>query len=483
MASNLPQLLLEKSKQRPDLIVGTVDDQVALPEALAIAAGHARAVRAGGIADGDRVALVASSSTSYLLAWMACLLAGTPVALVNPTYPLDLLAQMLDRFDPALVITDVPDTGCVGERTVLALSSFRDGEWADAAVLPGVDADPSAIASYMHTSGTTGIPKYCAQTHEYFLRLGAQMAASLGLIERDRMLAPLPLFHINPMGYGIIGALSAGADALTVGKFSASQFWPTIKEYGITALALHAPPVEILKRATTAEDAAGHTVRTMFYADAEFMSRFGIARAVSGYGSTEAAGVSHLHRWSLGEDIPANASRYGGSPRSDVQDRIDESGQIFVRARERNTLFAGYFAAGRVDPAVDADGWFATGDLGRRDDNGGLVFLERAAESIRVKGEFVPIPFVEEQLGAIAELDDLALWKKPGELVDDEVVLYVVADPVPVDAIRRVSADLPAFMRPAHIAQIESMPRDAAAGKVQRRLLQSRPVVSWIALS
>ena len=43
------------------------------------------------------------------------------------------------------------------------------------------------------------------------------------------MLAPLPLFHINPLGYGIIGALTAGADALTVSKFSASRFWPDVR--------------------------------------------------------------------------------------------------------------------------------------------------------------------------------------------------------------------------------------------------------------
>jgi carnitine-CoA ligase len=483
MASNLTQLLLEKSEQHPDLTVGTVDDQVTLPEALAIAAGHARALGADGIAGGDRVAIVASSSTGYLLAWMACLLAGTPVALVNPTYPPDLLAQMLDRLDPALIITDLDDVGFVGDRPVRALSSFRSGEPAATAGLPGVDADPSDMASFMHTSGTTGIPKYCAQAHQYFLRLGAQMAAKLGLTSDDRMLAPLPLFHINPLGYGIIGALSAGADALTVGKFSASRFWPTVKEHGITALALHAPPVEILKRATTAEDADGHRVRTMFYADAEFMARFGIDRAVSGYGSTEAAGVSHLHLWRLGDDIPVNASRYGGAPRSDIEDRIDESGQIFVREIELNTLFAGYFSEGRIDPTRDSDGWFATGDLGRRDENRGLVFLERAAESIRVKGEFVPIPFVEEQLGSIDELDDLALWKKSGELVDDEVVLYVVADPIPLGRIREVSATLPAFMRPTHVAQIQEMPRDAAAGKVQRRLLHGQPVLSWIELS
>ena len=146
------------------------------------------------------------------------------------------------------------------------------------------------------------------------------------------------------------------------------------------------------------------------------------------------------------------------------------------------TLFAGYFADGKLDPTRDADGWFATGDLGVRDESGGLRFLERAAESIRVKGEFVPIPFVEERLGSVSELVDLALWKKPGELVDDEVVLYAVADAVPVERIRAVAEELPAFMRPSHVALVRAIPRDAAAGKVQRRLLHGQEVLSWTTL-
>ena len=206
--------------------------------------------------------------------------------------------------------------------------------------------------------------------------------------------------------------------------------------------------MEILKRATTPDDAAGHRVRSMFYADGDFMARFGVPLAVSCYGSTEAAGVSHLHQWRLGDEIPADASRYGGATRADIEDRLDDGGQILVRERVPGTLFAGYFADGKLDPTRDGDGWFATGDLGRRDaapaepdgsSAGGLRFLERAAESIRVKGEFVPIPFVEERLGAIPELVDLALWKKPGELVDDEVVLYTVADALPVEQIRAVA--------------------------------------------
>jgi len=482
MIENLGQLLVTRAAERPELRVGTVDEQVRLADALRRAAGGALDLRTSGLGETDRVAIVATSSTDYLVVWMACLLAGTPVALINPTYPCELLAQMLDNLDPALVFADLPSSDFAGDRRVLPMGESRRWRGADPSASDGIKSDPFSVASFMHTSGTTGVPKFCAQTHSYFLRLGSAMADALGLRSADRMLAPLPLFHINPMGYGILGALSVGADALTVSKFSASRFWPAVREHGVTALALHAPPVEILKRATTADDAAGHRVRTMFYADAEFMARYGIPNAVSGYGSTEAAGVSHLHRWTLDAGVMPNASRYGGEPRVDIEDRVDEAGQIFVRERVPGTLFAGYFAAGLLNRSTDADGWFATGDLGRRDDLGGLVFLERAAESIRVKGEFVPIPYVEERLGTIPELADLALWKMPGDLVDDEAVLYVVADVIPLAAIRTASSELPSFMRPTRIAQVKSIPRDAAAGKVQRRLLHGQEVLSWTAM-
>jgi carnitine-CoA ligase len=241
--------------------------------------------------------------------------------------------------------------------------------------------------------------------------------------------------------------------------------------------------VQILKRATSARDAEGHRVRTMFYADAEFLTRFGVPAAVSGYGSTEAGGISHLTRWSAVDDIPADASRHGGPGRADIEWRVGEDGVIFVRERERAALFDGYVTASGLDPARDPGGWFDTGDLGRAEGGDYLVFLERAAESIRVKGEFVPIPFVEDHLAAVAGLSDHAVWKRKGTLVDDEVVLYAVGDPLPLDQLRTRIAGLPGFMRPAAVARVGALPRDAAAGKVQRRLLADQPVLEWIELS
>ncbi|WPB89287.1 AMP-binding protein [Streptomyces malaysiensis] len=482
MTTNLVRLLLDRAEARPGLAIGTLDDQIRLADALEVAAGGAERLRSEGLGAGDRVALVAGTSTDYLIVWLSCFLAGVPVALINPTYPEQLLGQMLDRFDPAIVHTDLADTSFARGRAVRPVRESRGWPVADPFAAPGRDTDRHAIASFMHTSGTTGVPKFCAQSHEYFVRLGGAVAGALGLTAEDRLLAPLPLFHINPLGYGVLGALSAGADALAVRRFSASAFWGQVRRHAITALTLHAPPVEILKRATTAEDAAGHRIRTMFYADGEFLRRFGIPFAVSGYGSTEAAGVTHLRPWSAGDMLPPNASHHGGAGRPDVDWRLTGAGEIQVRETEPGALFSGYFTADGLDPARDADGWFATGDLGELDEHGGLVFLERAAESIRVKGEFVPIPYVENWLGTIDALTDLALWKRTGELVDDEVVLYVVADHVPVECLTAAVGELPAFMRPRFVARVDRIPRDAAAGKVQRRLLPEQEVRQWLAI-
>jgi carnitine-CoA ligase len=479
---NLAQLILDRASARPDIVIGVVDEQIALREAVEFAAGQAGTLSRLRQTGRDRIALVARNSTGYLITWMSCLFAGIPVALLNPTYPTDLLAKMIDQIDPYLVITDAEETGFVGSRGIRTVGEWRDKHSNNGRGACGVSSAPHDVASFIHTSGTTGLPKFCALSHKYFLELGRVMAETLRLTPGDRVLAPLPLFHINPLGYGIVGALTARADALTVERFSARAFWPIVKAAGITTLILHAPPVEILKRATSRDDANGHAVRTMFYADGDFMRNFAVAEAVSGYGSTEAAGISHVRRWSVSEQIPANASRHGGLSRADIDWRLSESGEILVRERESSILFTGYFNYGKLDTARDQDGWFRTGDLGYRDDGGGLVFLERAAESIRVKGEFVPIPYVEQQLSTVGALEDLAIWKQPGELVDDEIVLYVVADPIPLDQINAAMLGLPNFMRPRYVAQVDRIPRDAAVGKIQRRRLNDEKIRQWLPL-
>ncbi|GAF50321.1 AMP-binding protein [Rhodococcus wratislaviensis] len=306
MIDNLPRHLIDRACVRPDLQIGLLEDQISLPVALELAAGGAAELSARGLSGDSRVALVAANSTSYVLAWMSCVLAGVPVALVDPGYPRELLACMFDVLDPTVVISDSPETASfAGNRSGIAVSAFRNAPRLDPGHAPGTNSEKYSTASFMPASRVAwGIPKFCAQSHEYFLRLGRAVAEALTFADHDRVRTSLPLSQINSLGYGLVAALTAGADALLARTFAVRTFWPEAIDHRITALMLDIPQVNNLERTATAEDAAGHRVRTMFPADAEFMRRFGVGNAVSGYGSPEAAGASHLHAWSVATTSP-----------------------------------------------------------------------------------------------------------------------------------------------------------------------------------
>ena len=486
---NLAELVCDRARRRPEARFGMSGDATpTLRHAVGRALGAVEPLHEAGAGYGRRVALIGTTSDSYLEAWLALVLAGAEIALVNPAYPDELLAEMLEQLSPDAVVW----TGrAVAESVAPDAAHLDTGDldrdatpWAALIDSPGLGRDRFDVAGWMHTSGTTGVPKFCEQTHEYFLRLGRFIADSMGFSEADTVLAPLPMFHINPLGYGVVGGLTGGTEVLGLERFSASGFWPLVRDAGATVLILHAPPVEILKRATSAGDAAGHRVSRVFFADPDFLEMFGVPLGYSAYGSTEAGGLCHIWTWRRGERprLAEGMSRYGGRARHEVQWRVDAGGEIKVRADRAGVLFSGYRRSDGLVQPFDDDGWFATGDLGRADDAGNLVFIERASESIRVKGEFVPISYVEQRFASVDGVSDVAVWRRNSELVDDEIVLYVVGPSIPTDAIAAVSRQLPPFMRPAAAARLAEIPRDSGVGKVRRRLLDDATVLEWVDL-
>jgi carnitine-CoA ligase len=477
--NSLAQLLVDRARPEFGIRVGTVDPRP-LAEVVEEARATADVLIGYGLAPGGRVALIGSSSAEYFVAWAALQLLGAEAALINPAYPAELLARMCADIVPDAVLW------CGGERSPsvapgaihldtgdLIGNPYSDMHWRAIPLrdMPGLRRGLDDIAGYMHTSGTTGSPKICAQSHRYFLQLGRTVADGWALSGRDTVYVPLPLFHINPLGYGVIGGLVGGSSIVLGERFSASGFWPDVVRSRATVLVLHSPPVEILLRTTTSEDADGHSVRAAFLADREFQERFDIPLLWSAYGSTEGGGLSHLWGWRRGEYESGvlQPTRVGGRSRGDIDWSIADDGEILLRA-EPGVLVSGYLNQGKPVPlTVDAEGWFRTGDLGRVDEHGRLRFLERRTESIRVKGEYVPIGYVEERFSAISEITDLALWRQDSELVDHELVLYLVAAAVPIDEIATVSAKLPPFLRPAVICRVAEIPRDDAVGKIRRR--------------
>ena len=150
---------------------------------------------------------------------------------------------------------------------------------------------------------------------------------------------------------------------------------------------------------------------------------------------------------------------------------VSAAGELQVRARMPHALFDGYRIDGVLVDPRDADGWFSTGDSVRVDDSGELVFIERLSEAVRVKGEFVPLAYVEGVLAAVAGIDEVALWKVTGGALGDELVAYVAGDAVDPCAVQDAVSTLPAFMRPTSIVRVSALPKDGGVGKIRRREL------------
>ena len=254
--NNLAELILERADRRAAARFGDVDHVMSLGDAVALARRATGQLAHAGIGAGHCAALIGETSTSYLLAWMVLQLAGVEAALINPSLPDELLADMVADLTVDAVIwcgrrpsKEVAPTSVHVDASQLSRGFFCIGGrplseegMSEESVLTGTSRRSEDVAGYMHTSGTTGKPKFCTQSHRYFLELGRFIADSMALSCADTVFAPLPMYHINPMGYGVVGGLTGGADVLATSRFSASGFWKTVKDNGVTVAFLHSPP-------------------------------------------------------------------------------------------------------------------------------------------------------------------------------------------------------------------------------------------------
>jgi crotonobetaine/carnitine-CoA ligase len=493
--SNLAKLIESAARAVPDSLFGTIENPLTLSDSVKKAAQLAAHMDKKGYKVGSLWAVIGNNSTEYMLTWMAAQFAGVQLALLNPDYPDELIISMLDDLQPqAIVWLDRTSFDWSnGTAIQINLREWWDEQPTEIAqeakinirTLPGMKCDSDSISAYIHTSGTTGRPKLCALSHDYFLRLGRFFADSMCLGKDDKVFAPLSMYHINPLGYGLIGSLTAKASILSTRKFSASKFWIQVKENNFSALILHPSISIILATASSPEDVKNHNVRISFAAETLLCGLFNIPVGVCGFGSTESAGLSHSWHFRAGDMpmCPEGISNYAGRARYDVDWKIDEeSGEILVQNKgEGQAILSGYIRNGLVQSALDENGWFHTGDRGRKDKYGNLVFIERLSEAIRVKGEYVPIDFVESKLTRCRSLAPFALWRKDNESTGHEVQIYTESTEVDLDEVRTVIKNLPRFMQPLKIVRIEQLPR-VGANKVARNKLFDLPELDVISL-
>lgn len=449
-----------------------------------------------GLTASDRLGIFLDNDPDFVAALFGAARQGITVVCLNTSLRGDSLEHLLRSADIRTLLSTDDHLSNIAEtcdeadlRSVYSLS--EDTKWTalqDSDLPPPASVDERDLAAMLHTSGTTGLPKWCELSHAYFTRLGDTVADEFEINGTDSVFNPLPLYHVNPLGYYLFGGLSAGATLTMVPSFSVSRFWEQVRDFGATVLILHMAPKNMLLQQTTAEEAAGHDVRVMFPADGTFMQRFKIPKVVTGYGSTEAGGLTHFNKFTHPPDLPPgeNLSQFAGYPRRDVEvqlvdeqgDRVPrgERGEIRVRPTRPGAIFDGYHNS--PESTLEAfDGlWYNTGDIGYVDEDGALHFVRRKTNSVSHKGEFVNVDLVESLLESHPGVAEAFIVGETDDVVCERVKACLLADGDvdPDDVVAHVEGDLPRYMVPEFIDYIDTVPRIAGTEKVDRAALRRR---------
>jgi crotonobetaine/carnitine-CoA ligase len=451
----------------------------------------ARALRARGITNGDRVAVMAPNSDDYVILFLALAGVGAVLVPVNPEFGAAEAAYVLNHAAVSAVACTAETlatarAACVGlarqswfvllEGVAPDVPTFTELlHSAPVDTLPG-DVTPDDTCLIMYTSGTTGFPKGAMHSQRNFVLAGEGFVERMHLQPDDRLFVILPLFHINALFYSLGGALAAGASLLLTPRFSASAFWKTAAEGGATEVNILAAVGNILTRRPRSEFVAGHHLRKVYGAamSAEtlrvFPSEFGVPTLVEGYGMTEVPGVCNnpflgpQRQGSIGCPARHPDHRRLFSEMRVLDDEghevsVGQTGEIAVRSP---IAMQGYYRDAQATAAAFRDGWFLTGDLGYRDADGYFYFVARKKDIIRRRGENISGAEIDRVVGAHPKVQEVAAVAVPSSLGEDELLVALVAKPgtgLTAEEIAEWCAQhLALLKRPRYVALLDALP-------------------------
>jgi crotonobetaine/carnitine-CoA ligase len=497
--STVALTLRRRAEATPDAPFLSFEDQrLTFGDALTRAQSAAGALAALGVVPGDRVAVMLPNCLEFLDLWLAAALRGAVLVPVNTHLRGEGLRYIVQHSGAATAIVDGALSDAyeaalpagTGAATCLRRGGESDGDggrWHDLAPLldgshsagPTVDVRPSELAQILYTSGTTGLPKGVMTCHNAYVATGLEYAQRyVGIREDDRLYTCLPLFHINAQAITVMPSLLSGRPCVMTARFSGSGFFDEMRRHGTTVFNyIGAILVILLKQPVLATD-ADNPVRLTVGSSAppdrwrEFEQRFGI-EIVEIYGLTESAGVALSNT----ENVTGSC----GTPVSWAEVEIhredgtpappDEPGEFVIRAQRPNIMFQGYYNNPDATTAATRDGWFRSGDRGRRSADGDFIFIDRLKDSIRRRGENISSYEVELIINEHAAVLESAAVGVPSDIGEEEVMIVVVLregeDVAPGELVAFCGERLAAFMVPRYVRFIGTLPKTPTE-KVQK---------------
>jgi len=465
--------------------------------------GHAKqyaaVLRENGVKEGDKVALLLPNTPHFPLAYFGTLALGAVVVPVHALLKAEEIEYVLTDSGAGVLVCAAPllAEGTKGaELAGVPVLAVMDG--GDASVTridtlalsaTPVDAvvprEPSDTAVVLYTSGTTGKPKGAEISHlNVIMNVVVSAQHSFDIDSTDVVLGCLPLFHTFGQTCCMNTAFYVGATVVLLPRFDGNTALDLLVDEQCTIFmgvpTMYVGLIEAAKtnskRPALKSALSGGAALPVAVLE-RFAEVFG-TQVLEGYGLTETSPVATFNQ----KSFPPVAGTVGKTiwgveveiAKAEVDERIEllptgELGEIVVRG---HNVFKGYLNKPEATAAAIVDGWFRTGDLGTKDEQGYVRILDRKKDMV-IRGGYNVYPRdVEEVLLRHPGVGQVAVIGLPDPRSGEEVCAVVIKDGevTEEEIIAFGKEHLAAYKYPRRIIFVDAFPL-GPSGKVLKREL------------
>ncbi len=470
---------------------------VSYAELDALANRAARLLSDAGVRRGDAVGILSLNSPEYVALLFGCARIGAPLVPVNLMLTADDIDYLLEKTHVRVLLVDPALEGKLNREGAVVTRLGR--RWSmDAALREELEAlDGGAVeefvesddtATIVFTSGTTARPKGVVYTHGNWYAVLLSLFGDIGFRRDESCLLALPMFHVGGLAM-TISTIAAGAEGIILPAIRVEAIAQAMREHKLTTMSLPAttwvgllqtPGIESLDFSSLKKPLVFQYLPTPIFnrwrelvPHAEWINYFGQSETVSGASAcgAELGGLLHAPDPIGTAHLPVEIRVV------DDEMRDLPAGQVGEFVMRGPSITPGYFEDAAANEALFRGGWHHTGDMGYRDSNGCLYFVDRKKDMIKSGGENVSSQEVEEALSQHGDVVEVAVVG----IADPYWIEKVVAAVVPAAGSQVTEEALIAFARsrlasfkaPKQVFLMRELPKNPT-GKVLKRVLREQ---------
>ena len=514
MSLNLASIIRSSAHSHPDRVAVIIGERrITYRELDGAARRFAGALLGLGVQPGKHVALMLPNVPQFVIAYFGAHYAGCPVVPLNVLLTANEVAYHLrDSDSVALVVWEgMLEPGRAGFDRVehcrhLVVASATPtaagavpGAYDMMSLIAGASpvedlppTQPDDTAVILYTSGTTGQPKGAELTHfNLFYNALYSRSKLLGMSNETVALVTLPLFH--SFGQTVLqnAVLGTGGALVLLPRFTPDDALRLMQEHRVTLFAgvptmyfalLHHPEASQYDLSSLQRCVSGGSAMPVEVMKA-FDEKYGV-NILEGYGLSETSPVASFNQL----DRPKKPGSIG-LPIEDVEFRlVDDAGNRVTESGVPGEIWIfgpnvmkGYYNKPEANEAAIQNGWFKTGDVATRDDEGFYFIVDRKKDMI-IRGGFNVYPReVEEVLYAHPAVAEAAVVGVPDERLGEEIKAVIALKPGQAttveDIIEHCKQSLAAYKYPRIVELRDALPK-GATGKILKRVLRDEAAAS-----